>query len=867
MNTKGNIVFGIAFIGMIVLSVISINTIVDKPVSALPSCMNDAGKRAAARVVGTNYPRQGMSVNRSAGCSQTPNSEQFVLLSSYYEVGPNSRGLPPKGPGSTLQTPNALFRVLSPGRPTAAVTVSVIKSSDLNQRCDPTSGIDVRVSDSVGNEWGSLDRNASVNVTIPAGEFVLAEQYGENIWTWSKQVRVSANNATSVHCRVQAGVWLVGGFLTLNEDSAPESAFSEPLQRYNQTNAGTGAGPKSNLGPAGTKAVALYSQLPGTNVLEYALPFKMRCDITTAQTISIRWYDPDSTSGGGSAPGTTQPAGDMGVTVYNETTGAAVLDQTIIDGNDVYGEARLTIQPNTTYTIVYYNVNARNGVQIWMPYSEIAAANGVNCGDPGGGDPGGGDPGGGDPGGGPGGDPGGDPGNSGCVPRAEDLTKRPPVTEIVCPGPLNPPFCTARTVVGDIGEDIELRATITNRDSIYTIYTKAANWSLAPGAPLNPSGGAATSFAYPNVSARVKFDAVAYKRSYTWTISGTSAGPNGANGNWTTDCTNDVSGDASTVSVTKKPYVRVYGGDVFAGGGILANDGSCSINATASAKGFMKGDANGNYRGSGVELAVFAVDVIQGVQSRSMSGQAPTYLAFSNDPSKVSISSATYNFGGGFNSTDSCVKDYYADNARGTVALSDTNISNLESGKYTIGNGAGPVTLTSPGLQDGKRIVVYVNGDVLLKGNKFGYQNNNWGNIAQIPSIYIIASGNIYINSDVSQLDGVYIAQQSGGGTTTGEIYTCATDANLNMLRNPAELFNQCGKKLTINGAFIAKQVHLLRHTGSVSESVPQETSGSAKISEVFNYSPELFLTQGGGMPSESRSVQIDSLVSLPPVF
>src|SRR5690606_24660439 len=106
-----------------------------------------------------------------------------------------------------------------------------------------------------------------------------------------------------------------------------------------------------------------------------------------------------------------------------------------------------------------------------------------------------------------------------------------------------------------------------------------------------------------------------------------------------------------------------------------------------------------------------------------------------------------------------------------------------------------------------------------------------------IPYITVIARGNIYIQSDVNNLSGLFIAQPLPDGSK-GEIYTCANgktvpankfaacsgrnaDANalLNAIcngGNNATTRTLTGTPLTVYGSFIARRVSFDRTNGSL---------------------------------------------------
>jgi hypothetical protein len=342
----------------------------------------------------------------------------------------------------------------------------------------------------------------------------------------------------------------------------------------------------------------------------------------------------------------------------------------------------------------------------------------------------------------------------------------------------------------------------------------------------------------------------------------------------TLDCTK-VDNDTT---ISNQPYVRFYGNDLFAGGGFGAN---CSTTGVFDARGYGRNATHDTYIGTASELAVFAVNQIQNVlpgSQRSRTG--PQALAFANTTSLVDP--ANGGFGGGFGSVI-CSPDYYS-KATSAVALAgaSADISALASGSYRYGNGVGTTTVltTGAGVADGRRIVIYVDGNVQISDSagRFGFANaaGNWASFSDIPSLYVVASGNIYIDNDVATMDGVYVAQPRAAGDDKGQIFTCSRNATnpLTVLNNRAAggnaefILNECDNtKLTVNGAFLAKQVHLLRSVSTVNNGSPYETDTANNAAEVFRFTPELYLIEGGGLPPRSTNAKIDSIVALPPAF
>ncbi len=322
---------------------------------------------------------------------------------------------------------------------------------------------------------------------------------------------------------------------------------------------------------------------------------------------------------------------------------------------------------------------------------------------------------------------------------------------------------------------------------------------------------------------------------------------------------------ACTVTAVDEPYTRFYGADVFAGGGFNEADGTCSaVNANAAAIGTMRSD---RLSGSGAQLAVFALSQIDRIQPLSRTTRNPLQLAFSNQSPPANVPSRL--FGGGFGSV-LCAEDYFGAVPDGTVwntTDSTVDIGTLTSGRHYYRRNSGAINLSGLLPDDlvsnkGRRVVIYVDGNVSIQpntsavgANRFGFVNNtNWASVDHVPSLYVIATGDINIDYRVNELDGSYISQG-------GNINTCAigTSAPTN-----EQITVECRTQLRVNGAFLANRVNLLRTLGSLRHSTVGEEPAPTNAAESFIYNPALWLTSGGNLPTNSR-MQIDSYISLPP--
>lgn len=302
-----------------------------------------------------------------------------------------------------------------------------------------------------------------------------------------------------------------------------------------------------------------------------------------------------------------------------------------------------------------------------------------------------------------------------------------------------------------------------------------------------------------------------------------------------------------TVTIPNQTYLRVYGNDIQAGGGFAP---SCTVQDNGAAvEGFSASDELGGattWRGSSGQFAVSALGAVDGFFSSSMRGaesttdfaRPPVGQTFGNTTnmtSKVGVDS------GGDSGVKNCIPDYLGD-------------APVETGSNVI----------STRTVNGKQALLFEGRDVFITGTGIRYQgaNTGWNTIEDIPSFYLVVKGgNIYIDPSVTELDGVYIAQPAADGTK-GEIITCATAAGV----VPAH--GGCGQQLVINGAFIARQVQFKRVFGKLTEATAGESVADTKAAEVFNFSPEVYLSPlNDNLTRAIPFTKYDYITSLPPIL
>jgi hypothetical protein len=318
-------------------------------------------------------------------------------------------------------------------------------------------------------------------------------------------------------------------------------------------------------------------------------------------------------------------------------------------------------------------------------------------------------------------------------------------------------------------------------------------------------------------------------------------------------------------TVANDPFLSVTGGDVMAGSGIGDN---CTPDISAGIAAFNDSATDG----AGTDLAAFAYTVIDEFDSSNgeSSPSGATYQA--NAPEGLSFANNTGYDGGDFGAAY-CAPDYY------TYASTKLDIPQTGGGSETIANpGAGHVSYSSysgnvtlsgiSGLEG--QDVILVNGNVELTGN-ISFGPGPWASAGDLPSLYIIANGNIYIDSNVSSIAGVYEASSNSTTSDSGNIYTCA-DPGFNNYPSgapsavggdsPDELFqiSTCENTLNVDGSLISgSHIYFERVAGSADNGIPAET---------FNYDALFWLANPLNKETALPATPyIFSETALPPVL
>lgn len=323
--------------------------------------------------------------------------------------------------------------------------------------------------------------------------------------------------------------------------------------------------------------------------------------------------------------------------------------------------------------------------------------------------------------------------------------------------------------------------------------------------------------------------------------------------------TGSAGGCDGVISSLERPYIRTYNNDVLAGFGFYNAGGTCPT-SVGDVTAFTRGAAQ-SYSGSGSQLGTVASGQISGFRSASTLASAaalPEILSFANT---ILVNITSGNYGGSYGS-GSCMYDYWQSSVNAQIVNDQIlNISTLASGRYYIRQTTGAPVNLSGQIANGRRIVMYIEGTALLRGAALGYVSKAWASASDIPSLYIIAKGNIAVGSDVLNLDGHFLAQRSNN--TDGRILSCTDPATGQTYASaPAHIAN-CSTRLNVNGSFNAEHINFLRTFSSVTQSNPGEPASTSKAAEIFSFPIESYISTQN--IDNIKQQTYDSITALPP--
>jgi hypothetical protein len=338
---------------------------------------------------------------------------------------------------------------------------------------------------------------------------------------------------------------------------------------------------------------------------------------------------------------------------------------------------------------------------------------------------------------------------------------------------------------------------------------------------------------------------------------------------------------AGQIKTVNLPYFSVYGSDVNAGG---------EFNSCTSSGGTLAGwyDSETAHAGASTLFAAIALGKTYGFASgQNTTSGSPTNsssngLTFANT-SAGSGTSPDAGLGGDFGSMN-CLFTPTSPAFTTSDGSATMNIGSdpLDDGSHSY---TGNVQLNGGTVPLGKNVGLYVGGNVYITSNIIygtepgGVWTINPDETSSVPSFTLeVTGGNIYVAPGVTELDGIFVAEAVNGHG--GTIYTCGQDSGGSFVpMAAANLYSSCNGQLSIYGSFIADQVNLMRTFGTLKDATSTEspegssrtcTNGNSEpvcASEIFDFSPELYLSNPQIQLTNNGDPSYDSVTSLPPVL
>jgi hypothetical protein len=350
---------------------------------------------------------------------------------------------------------------------------------------------------------------------------------------------------------------------------------------------------------------------------------------------------------------------------------------------------------------------------------------------------------------------------------------------------------------------------------------------------------------------------------------------------------NTINCPAITINFAEVPYIQTFGGSVISGYGIRdTNTGVCSVGSgTVRSTIVNEPGSTTEYVGSGTQAEVMARGAVTGFRSsitETNRNSTPWSRIFSNtSPGRTATAAISASPLGGSFSASLCADDWFKDlppNSAAVAAGTDINL-NSTSGVVRY-NGNKRFTGSSTNITGFRK--VFVDGNVIIgeqfTPNQSYTYSTSWNSVADIPMTIIIATGNIIIDDNVNNFDGILVAR--------GTVFTCSYTGGAFALPNTTGDISQnaaaqagegCySNQLTINGAVVSANTRLWRTGGTISENVGgasdayQGYANGLTSAETFRLSPDVFLAQRPGEEptnGESGRRPFNSLVTLPPPF
>lgn len=343
------------------------------------------------------------------------------------------------------------------------------------------------------------------------------------------------------------------------------------------------------------------------------------------------------------------------------------------------------------------------------------------------------------------------------------------------------------------------------------------------------------------------------------------------------------------VHAATEPYLKTFGADVMSGGWFV-NGGKCdtspsgyyqdpkySNNQSPLAGGIITYE-NYSKGGASSQYSAFALGEVESNRANNYGFYSANSFARGGNGNKMLTFANTSPGGGNYEGSirqSNCIPDYYSKSSQTSLG------SFSPDGSFPGSDGAYQYTPPSStpaqlfggsvNIAPGRKVTIFIKGNVWISDN-ITYSADTADNTTKFA---LVVLGNIFIAPNVTQMDGLYVAQPDPSDPSpvtddTGNIWTCHDQNTTDPVDMPY-VWKNCKNNLVINGSLVAKQVNFLRIPGDVNsassgETTPTGAEATKNVAEIINFTPEMVV--GGPFFNPSGSTfQIQSLTSLPPLF
>ena len=300
-----------------------------------------------------------------------------------------------------------------------------------------------------------------------------------------------------------------------------------------------------------------------------------------------------------------------------------------------------------------------------------------------------------------------------------------------------------------------------------------------------------------------------------------------------------VASNIACVTITKKPSLQLIGSDSYAKDGFTGSDVRENIvpgtdkRGSYSQYGLLTGNTKPGVINFGSAGYTTASDKYYSLACKLSYANTDSAQVNCNDLSRLQSAGLIKPDNGKLS------KPKWPTSFKGKLA-SQVSIDSLPaSGDYSRN---GSLTITGGSLGKGQHVRLFVQGNVTISGNiSVNEADPIHNSLSDIPSLTVVATGDIQVEHGVSVIAGTYVAG--------GKFESCkgAQNKSADLGMRPD---SKCQRKLKVNGAIVSSGSPVFLRTfgaGNDSDDDQWDTKKISSTAEWINYTPNLWLTTSNG--------------------